>query len=208
MIRRLEELLSQPTRHDEDCLWCLSLFYQLYLPACLPACSFSLCLATPLGLFVYFFCLLSLCPFISSAEGSLKVTALSILVISDCRHKRLRATSLHSQKGPCIPTKKPLLCNALMLPLLMLLLTMIESRRKTKEGWRMGVRQGQGVGEMSRGRKMEEEEGEEVCVSLRRWMSCVCHAAHKLHRQDFCTLCTFMLFSIQSLHRGQQHTAA
>lgn len=72
----------------------------------------------------------------------------------------------------------------------------------------MGVRQGQGVGEMSRGRKMEEEEGEEVCVSLRRWMSCVCHAAHKLHRQDFCTLCTFMLFSIQSLHRGQQHTAA
>lgn len=206
MIRWLEELLSQPTHQDEDCLWCLSLFYQLCLPACQPVCSFSLCVATPLSLLVYLLCLLSLCPFISSAEGSLKVTALSILVISDCRHKRLRATSLHSQKGPCIPTKKPLLCNALMLPLLMLLLTMIESRRKTKEGWRMGVRQGQGAGEMSRGRKMEEEE--EVCVSLQRWMSCVCHAAHELHHQDFCTLCTFMLFSIQSLHRGQQHTAA
>lgn len=41
-------------------------------------------------------------------HGSFEVTELSILVISGCHHKRLRAASLTSQKGPCIQKKNNL----------------------------------------------------------------------------------------------------
>ncbi len=153
----------------------------------------------PLGLFAYLLCLYihQLC------QRSLEVTERSILVISGCHHKRLRATSLSSQKGPCIPTKKPLLCNALMLPLPMLFLTMIKSRRKTggnTRGW--GARVRQGVGEMSR---------EEVCVG---WAvcecvcACMCFIAHKLHWHSFLYFMCFHPVLHSVLHWGQQHTAA
>lgn len=132
-----------------------------------------------------------------------EVTERSILVISGCHHKRLRATSLNSQKGPCIQTKKPLLCNALMLPLLMLFLTMIKSRRKTegRKGYKKeGSRVRQSVGEISRGRKQGR--------SSERWMSCVCFTTHMLHRHKFLYLVYFHPVLHSVFHQGQQHAAA
>lgn len=110
----------------------------VYLSVCLPASSHHQPLCLSACLYVYFSAVtLSIH---QSCCGLFEVTKLSILVISGCQHKRLRATSLTSQKGPCIQTKKPLLCNALMLSLLMLLLTMIENRQKTAGGNRYGER--------------------------------------------------------------------
>lgn len=80
--------------------------------------------------------------------------------------------------------KKPLLCNVLMLPLL--LLTMIETGRKQR----------------GRGERNEEwlkwtERGKKQRVS---------NTAHKLHQHDFCTSCTFIPFAIQCLPISiQQH---
>lgn len=142
---------------------CVSLFLRfIFQPACV--CLLFVCLyaSQPVCIFTLSAVTLSIH---RHCHGWFEVTELSILVISGCHHKRLRATSLNSQKGPCVPTKKPLLCNALMLPLLMLLLTKIESRRKT-EGMRVG--QGRGV-ETSRGGKMEE------CV-----LSHQCNTVHEL----------------------------
>lgn len=135
-----QKMLSELTRQGEDCLrnlsvclWCLSLFYQ-FISQPVRLRLLLICLYTSQHVCMFIFLLLSLWLFISPPRGSFEVTKLSNLVISGCHHKRLRATSLNGQKGPCIPTKKPLLCNALMLPLLMLLLTMIESRGKKDRG--------------------------------------------------------------------------
>lgn len=167
---------------------CPSVYFSVFSPS----------VSVPLSLFVYLFFSAVTLSIHQFCRGSFEVTELSILVISGCHHKRLRATSLNSQKGPCIPTKKPLLCNALMLPLLMLLLTMIESRRET-EG-RKRYREAGGGRWESNG----DREGVKYTERERRKEQCVLPVLPTLHRHDFCTSCTFILLSIQS-DSIQQH---
>lgn len=132
-----------------------------------------------------------------SATGSFQVTELSILVISGCHHKRLRAASLTSQKGPCIQTKKNNLCYVTHWCCCCCCLWQWSCRRKPeggrkrcqvkmtwteswREGWRKKGRGGVG------------------------WFA----VAHELHHHDFCILCTFISLSIHCYTEATQLTAA
>ena len=69
-------------------------------------CPLFICLYAPRPVCIFIFSAVFL-SIHQSCSGLFEVTELSILVISGCHHKGLRATSWNSQKAPCIPTKKP-----------------------------------------------------------------------------------------------------
>lgn len=179
-----QKMLSKPTSQGRKCLnnlsvclWCLFIFcWFISPPACL--CLFFFCLNASQNICTFHF----LCHSGYSSvllQGHLRSPELCILVISGCHHKRLRATLTS-----CITTKKkPLLCNALMLPLLMLLLTMSELRagerqRRRREMWE-GKDESQ-TGTCSLLNEQRKTEERSSVYLLWHCMSCVSYSAHEL----------------------------
>lgn len=101
-----QKIWSKVTHQGEACLHSLSValvfacLLSVYLSVCIPL---VIALSASQHVCVFIF-LLSLSIHQSCSE-SFEVIEQSILVISGCHHKRLHATTLTCQKGPCVQTK-------------------------------------------------------------------------------------------------------